>query len=115
MSSIMFVRVSTPEGTVSVTVEGMAEELARSNYEQAKGGKSMYDTLTSLRDAGIISASYVSDFMDAAVILARYIPSSKFMPSPRKRQRAEDVFEFEARRADLKERMDAHYEAKYAS
>lgn len=83
--SVMFVKISTPEGQIDITIEKMAEEIARSNYEQAKGGKSMYDTLTSLRDAGIISASYVNDFMDAAVILARYVPASKFMPTQNKR------------------------------
>lgn len=69
MSNVLFVRVSTPMGTSSITTEtlarGMANDPASAGVEQ--------NMLHDLVDAGFIEQELVSDMIKIAATMSKYV------------------------------------------
>ena len=108
--SIMFVRVSTPEGSTSITVEQLAQAMADERFaNQGSKCEQMMTMLVNLRKAGVVSDSYYSDFVDTATRISKYARvsavKSPYYPS--------DPDERKARREELKRRVDETYAEVY--
>jgi hypothetical protein len=106
----MFVRVSTPEGSTSITVEQLAQAMADERFaNQGSKCEQMITMLVNLRKAGVMSDSYYADFVDIATRISKYARvtpvKSPYYPS--------DPDERKARRAELKRRVDATYAEVY--
>ena len=102
--SIMFVRVSTPEGSTSITVEQLAQAMADERFaNQCSKCEQMMNMLVNLRKAGVVSDSYYSDFVDIATRISKYARvsavKSPYYPSNAHPVRSDD---------ELKERNTAH-------
>lgn len=105
--STMFVKVSTPEGQTSITVEqfaaAMAEHRAFIYDDTANEHERIADILHKLTVAGFISEVYKDDFYTVAQTMSKYVrvnvAKSPYYPSNAHPVRSDD---------ELKERNASH-------
>lgn len=72
--SIMFVRVSTPECAVQITVEQLARAMADERYfDISSECNKLMTTLTKLTSAGFVSDTYFADFVECATRMSKYV------------------------------------------